>query len=116
MKDRYYSEFISEKFHEKISALRIAKEIQTFECFAFIFVNAYECKCKFVKENDLETTKIEDEALTNINNIIFCVRCISSCKHNTDCSCIRIAGAVPRCLVVNGNLLESAATRTGTTA
>ena len=70
MKDRYYSEFISEKFHEKISALRIAKEIQTFECFAFIFVNAHECKCKFIKEHDLKTTKIEDEALTNINNII----------------------------------------------
>ena len=70
MKDRYYSEFISEEFYEKISALRIAKGIKPFEQFEFVFVNSNECKCKNVKENDLKTTKIDDDILAKITNII----------------------------------------------
>lgn len=70
MKDRYYSEFISQEFHEKISALRIAKGIKVFEQFEFIFVDSNECRCINVKENRLETIKINDEILTNITNII----------------------------------------------
>lgn len=70
MEDKYYSEFISEEFYEKISALRIAKGIKCFEQFAFVFVNSNECKCKNVKENDLKTTKIDDDILANITNII----------------------------------------------
>ena len=70
MEEKYYSEFISEEFYEKIAALRVAKGIKCFEYFYFIFVNANECKSKTVKEMDLETTKIDEDLLENITNIM----------------------------------------------
>ena len=70
MSDKYYSEFISEEFYEKISALRIAKGIKCFEQFEFVFVNSKECECKNVKENNLKTTKVDDDILANITNIV----------------------------------------------
>lgn len=70
MEVKYYSELISEEFYEKISALRIAKGIECFKYFEFVFVNSNECKCKNVCEKFLKTTKIDDEILCNITNII----------------------------------------------
>ena len=70
MKDRYYSELLSEEFYKKISALRIAKGIECFKYFEFVFVNSNECECKNVSEKYLKTTKIDDDILGNITNII----------------------------------------------
>lgn len=70
MDDKYYSEFISEKFYEKISALRVAKGIGCFKRLEFVFVNSNKCKCKNVQENHLKLTKVEDDILANITNIV----------------------------------------------
>lgn len=70
MKDRYYSEFISEDFYKKISALRIAKDIKDFEEFVFLFVNSNDCECKFIRENELTTKKINNDEFVNVTNII----------------------------------------------
>lgn len=70
MEDKYYSEFISEEFYNKISSLRLAKGIGCFERFEFVFVDSNNYKCKNVIENNLKTTKIDNDILENITNII----------------------------------------------
>lgn len=70
MKDRYYSELISQEFYKKISDLRIEKDIKCFEQFEFIFVNSNECKCQNVPEKLLKIIKTSEDTLTNMTNII----------------------------------------------
>lgn len=71
----YYSEFINEKFYNKITTIRNAKGLKDdllckVDKFVFIFVDTENNTCKDVKENELETTIIENDKFTNI--VVFC--------------------------------------------
>ncbi|MBQ7351116.1 MAG: hypothetical protein IJW56_09650, partial [Bacteroides sp.] len=75
MADMYYSEFINEKFYSKITTIRDAKGLKDdllckVNNFVFIFVDKENNACKDVKENELETTIVENDKFTNI--VVFC--------------------------------------------
>ena len=78
MADLYYSEFINEKFYSKITTIRDAKGLKDdllckVDNFVFIFVDKENNTCKNVKENELETTIVENDKFTNI--VVFCDYC-----------------------------------------
>ena len=75
MNEKFYSEFISKDFHEKISALRIAKGIKDlkFKEFVFLFVNSNDCECKLIREKELTTRTINNDEIARITNIVVLV-------------------------------------------
>ena len=73
MNEKFYSEFISEDFYKKISALRIAKDIKDFEEFVFLFVNSNDCECKLIREKELTTRTINNDEFARITNIVVLV-------------------------------------------
>lgn len=75
MANVYYSEFINEKFYNKITTIRNAKGLKDdllckVDKFVFIFVDTENNTCKDIKENELETTIVENDKFTNI--VVFC--------------------------------------------